>query len=159
MGERFLKRFPGRPQGYAAEHGHGASISTSRKTSKPVGPEEWRREIDQLLFPGGDFKEFIFFHKASRTLIVTDAIINIELDKISEPWRTATRLSGMYHPYGQVFFGMRLPLLLQQRKAKTAIGKIHSWQSQRIVLRHGRCFDADAEKVIRRIFGAPPHGG
>lgn len=116
-------------------------------------PEEWRREIDQVLFPGGYFKEFIFFHKASRTLILTDTIINIELDKISEPWRTATKLTGMYHPYGQIFFGMRLPLLLQRRKAKTAIGQIHAWQPERIVLSHGRCFDADAHKVIRRILG------
>ncbi len=122
-------------------------------------PEEWHREIDQLLFPGGYFKEFIFFHKASRTLILTDAIINIELDKISEPWRTATKLTGMYYPRGQIFFGMRLPLLVQRRKAKAAIGSIHSWQPQRIVLSHGRCFDADADKVIRRIFGAPPHDG
>ena len=122
-------------------------------------PEEWSREIDQVLFPGGYFKEFIFFHKASRTMILTDAIINIELDKISEPWRTATKLTGMHHPSGQIFFGMRLPLLVQRRKAKTAIRRIHSWQPQRIVLSHGRCFDADADKVIRRIFGAPPYGG
>ena len=120
-------------------------------------PEEWRAEMDQLLFPGGYFKEFIFFHKASRTLILTDTIINIELDKISEPWRTATKLSGMYHPYGQIFFGMRLPLLLQRRKAKAAIGKIHSWQPWRIVVSHGRCFDSDIDKVIRRIFGPPSH--
>ncbi len=26
-------------------------------------PEEWNREIDQLLFPGGYFKEFIFFRR------------------------------------------------------------------------------------------------
>ena len=119
-------------------------------------PHEWREEIDQLLFPGGYFKEFIFFHKASKSLILTDTVINIELDKISEPWRTATKLTGMYHPYGEVFFGMRLPLLFQQRKAKAAIGKIHSWQPQRIVLGHGRCFDEDTDKVIQRIFGAPP---
>ena len=119
--------------------------------------EEWRREIDQLLFPGGYFKEFIFFHKDLRTLILTDTIINIELDKISEPWRTANKLAGMYHPYAQIFFGMRLPLLVQRRKAKAAIGKIYSWQPQRIVLSHGRCFDAHADKVIRRIFGPPPH--
>jgi hypothetical protein len=118
-------------------------------------PEEWRREIDQTLFPGGYFKEFIFFHKASRTLILTDTIINIELDKISEPWRTATKIAGMYHPHGQIFFGMRLPLFFQRRKAKAAIERIHSWQPQRIVLSHGRCFDADADSVIRRIFGAP----
>ena len=81
------------------------------------------REIDQTLFPGGYFKEFIFFHKASNTLILADTIINIELEKMSEPWRTATKLSGMYHPHGQVFFGMRLPLLLQRRKAKAVLGK------------------------------------
>jgi hypothetical protein len=40
----------------------------------------------------------------------------------------------MYHPYGQIFFGMRLPLLLQRQKAKTAIRIIHSWQPQRILL-------------------------
>jgi hypothetical protein len=122
--------------------------------AKPPG--EWREEIDQLLFPGGYFKEFIFFHNASKTLILTDTIINLELGKIAEPWRTVTRLSGMYHPYGQIFFGMRLPLLFQRRKAKAAIGKIHSWQPQRIVLSHGRCFDDNANQVIRRIFGAPP---
>jgi len=33
--------------------------------------------------------------------------MNIELDKMTEPWRTATKLTGMYHPFGQIFFGMR----------------------------------------------------
>ena len=120
-------------------------------------PEEWRRDIDQLDFPGGYFKEFIFFHKASQTLIVADTIINIELNKISEPWRMATKLARMYHPYGQIFFGMRLPLLVQRRKAKASIEKMHSWQPRRIVLSHGRCFDSDADKVIQRLFGGSPH--
>ena len=120
-------------------------------------PDEWHEEIDQTLFPGGYFKEFIFFHKASRTLILTDTIINLELEKMTEPWRTATKLSGMYHPYGQIFFGMRLPLLLQQRKAKAALGRIQSWQPERILLSHGRCFDAPADAVIHRVFGGPTH--
>jgi hypothetical protein len=50
---------------------------------------------------------------------------------------------------------MRLPLLLQRQKAEAAIRKIHSWQPQRILLSHGRCFDADANNVILRIFGEP----
>ena len=82
--------------------------------------------IDQTLFPGGYFKEFIFFHKASKTLILTDTIVNIELDKVTEPRRTAIKLTGIYHPYGQIFFGMRLPLLLHRRKTKAALGKIQS---------------------------------
>jgi hypothetical protein len=123
----------------------------------PNAPEEWRGEIDQLLFPGGYFKEFIFFHNASRTLILTDTIINIELDKISEPWRTATKLTGMYHPYGQIFFGMRLPLLLRRGNARAAIRRMRSWQPERILLSHGRYFDSNADEVIQRIFGGPPH--
>ncbi len=119
-------------------------------------PDEWREEIDQLLFPGGYFKEFVFFHKTSRTLILADTIINIELDKVTEPWRTATKITGMYHPLGQIFFGMRLPLVLQRQKANAAIKRIHSWQPEHILLSHGRCFDSDVDNVIRRIFGEPP---
>jgi len=116
-------------------------------------PDEWRNELDQTLFPGGYFKEFIFFHRESESLIVTDAIIDIELDKMDEPWRTLTRISGMCHPRGQVFFGMRLPLLLQRKKTAAAISKVRAWQPRRILLSHGRCFDVNANEVISRIFG------
>ncbi|WP_018234708.1 DUF4336 domain-containing protein [Ensifer sp. BR816] len=122
----------------------------------PDPPEEWRQDIDQTLFPGGYFKEFIFYHKTSKTLILTDTIINIELDKMPEPWRTATKLSGMYHPRGQIFFGMRLPLLLQRRRAEAAFAKIRSWRPERIVLSHGRCFESHCDDVIGRMFGGPP---
>lgn len=96
----------------------------------------------------------MFFHKPSRTLILADAVINLELDKITQPWRAITKLSGMHHPRGEIFFGMRLPLRLQRKRAKAAIRKMRSWQPERIVLSHGRCFDANADEVLHRIFGA-----
>jgi hypothetical protein len=115
-------------------------------------PTEWRDEIDQALVPGGIFKEFVFCHKASRTLILTDTIMNFELDKLDQPWRAFTKLTGMDYPHGQVFFGMRLPFLLQRKKTRAAFQRIRSWNPQRIVLSHGHCFEADAGKVIDRIF-------
>ena len=115
-------------------------------------PQEWRADIDQTLVPGGIFKEFVFFHNASRTLILTDTIMDLELEKLDEPWRTAAKLSGMTYPHGQIFFGMRVPLLLQRRKTKAAFQKIRSWQPQRILLAHGRCFE-NADEVMRRLFG------
>ena len=118
----------------------------------PEAPEQWADEIDQIAIPGGIFGEFVFFHKASRTLVLADTIFNIELDKINQPWRFAVRLSGMYHPRGQIFFGMRLPLLLQKRKSGAAIERILSWGPKGIILSHGRCFEFDGGEILRRLF-------
>lgn len=115
-------------------------------------PAEWRDEIDQVLIPGGIFREFVFFHRPSRTLIVADTIMNLEPDKITEPWRSVSRWSGMVHPHGQIFFGMRLPLRFQKERAQAAFRKIRSWEPRRVVLSHGHCFDP-AEEVVRRLFG------
>ncbi|WP_287140154.1 hypothetical protein [Mesorhizobium sp.] len=108
--------------------------------------------MDQTLFPGGYFKEFIVFHQASKTLILTDTIINLELDMIDEPLRTVTKLTGMAHPHGRTFLGMRLPILLHRQKAR-AVGKLQSWQPRRVILSHGRCFDPNEAEIVRRIFG------
>jgi Domain of unknown function (DUF4336) len=122
---------------------------------QPDPPEDWHDDLDQALFPGGYFKEFIFFHRGSRTLILTDAIINLELDKLDEPWRTATRLTHMHYPRGRTFFGMRLPLTLHRKQANAVIRKIEAWGPKRVILSHGRCFDADAGEIIQRLFGKP----
>jgi hypothetical protein len=120
---------------------------------EPQAPGEWRDDLDQALFPGGYFKEFIFFHRESGSLIVTDAIMNFELDRMDQPWRTLTRISGMYHPHGQVFFGMRLPLLLQRRKTAAAAARVREWRPRRILLAHGRCFETGADDALDRVFG------
>jgi hypothetical protein len=113
---------------------------------------DWQDEIDQTTIPGGIFGEFVFFHKESRTLILADTIINFELNKLAQPWRFATRMTGMYYPHGQIFFGMRLPLFLQKQKSKAAVERILSWQPDRIIISHGRCFESDGAVVIRHAF-------
>lgn len=94
----------------------------------------------------------VFFHKASKTLILTDTIINLELNKIAQPWRLATRLTGMYYPHGQLFFGMRLPLLLQKKKSRAAVERALAWRPERIILSHGRCFESNATATLQRVF-------
>ena len=116
-------------------------------------PGEWRDEIEQTVVPGGIFGEIVFFHKESKTLILADTIINLELNKIRQPWRFVTRLTGMYYPQGQIFFGMRLPLLLQRRKSRAAVEKLLSWEPEGIILSHGRCFESNGNEVLRRLFG------
>ena len=115
-------------------------------------PEEWRQDIDQTLFPGGYFKEFIFFHKKSKTLILTDTIINIELDKMPEPWRTATKLTGCTIPSGKssLACGCRYCCSgegLKQHSQKSTLG------DRSVLCSHGRCFESHGDEVIARIFG------
>lgn len=129
----------------------GIAVSFNRDLGdEPAG--EWRDDIDQTRIPGGYFAEFAFFHKGSRTLILTDTIINLELDKIAQPWRFAAQLSGMHTPYGHIFFGMRLPLLLQGRQTRAAVRTMLSWKPERIILSHGRCFSSGGVEEISRLF-------
>ena len=97
-------------------------------------PVQWHDEIDQTVIPGGIFGEIVFFHKELKALILADTIINLELDKMSTTLEFATRLTGMYYPRGQIFFGMRLPLLFQRRKSRAAVERLLSWQPQGIIL-------------------------
>ncbi len=143
----------GSPHARERARARGIEVQFKRDLSAQA-PDEWRNEIDQTTIPGGIFGEFVFFHKESGTLILTDTIINFELGKLAQPWRFATRMTGMYYPHGQIFFGMRLPLLLQRRKLKVAAERNLSWQPERIIISHGRCFESNADAVLQRLFGS-----
>ncbi len=118
----------------------------------PTPPQEWRDEVDQTAVPGGIFGEIVFFHKESKTLILADTIMSLELEKVRQPWRFAAKLTGMYHPRGQIFFGMRLPFRLQKRKTRAAVEKILSWQPERIIISHGRWFESNGSATVERLF-------
>ena len=49
---------------------------------EPTPPEDWHAEINQTLMPGGIFKEFVFFHEASRTLILTDTVTGLRYQAV-----------------------------------------------------------------------------
>lgn len=116
-------------------------------------PPEWRDEIDQGLVPGGIFKEFVFFHRASQTLVLADTIMNFESGKLDQPWLGIARLTGMAAPSGGMFFGMRLPFALQRRQAQAIRAKLKAWKPRRIILSHGQCIETDVEATLARVFG------
>jgi hypothetical protein len=46
-------------------------------------PPEWAEEVDQLVVRGGaGFREAALFHKSTRTLVLTDLVVNVEADKL-----------------------------------------------------------------------------
>lgn len=49
----------------------------------PTPPAAWAGEIEQVVVPGGfGFAEVAFFHRPSRTLVLTDLVLNLEPAKL-----------------------------------------------------------------------------
>lgn len=116
-------------------------------------PAEWRDEMDQTIISGAVLDEVVFFHRNSKTLIVADTIMNFELERLKQPLRLVAKLNRTTYPLGGMSLDMRIAFWPNKRMVRAAIEKVMTWQPERIVLSHGRCFDSDASAVIRRAYG------
>lgn len=88
-----------------------------------TAPPEWQGEIDQLIIPSGSFQEVVFFHRASKTLLLADTIMNFELDKLKQPYRLIARLSGTSAPSGGMPLDMRLAFWPRGGKSEPHLGE------------------------------------
>lgn len=113
-------------------------------------PPDWSADMDQIIVPGAGFREVDFFHKASRTLVLTDLIVNMEADKMPVPMRLFSRLTGVTAPNGKAPAYLRLIIRAKRRDAAEAASRLVSWAPERIIFSHGRWFDRDAAAALRR---------
>jgi hypothetical protein len=117
------------------------------------GPFPWDAEISSLLVPGSMFSERVFFHKASRTLILTDLIENFELDRVTCAWlRLLLRIAGPLHPHGTAPPDMRLSFRRHRAALRAALDRMRGWGPERIILAHGRWYPADGVRELERAF-------
>lgn len=111
----------------------------------------WDAEIATLPVPGRVLTEIEFFHRPSRTLVLTDLIENFEPDRLgSIVQRWLTRLGGVLDPDGQMPRDMRMTFA--RARLKAAIETMISWDPQRIILAHGRWYQTGGTAELRRAF-------
>ncbi|CAN5900481.1 hypothetical protein BH23ACT11_BH23ACT11_02800 [soil metagenome] len=73
---------------------------------------EWREDLDQLVFRGSRFmEEVVFFHSASRTVVLADLIVNFEPRKVGSLFGRLARLAGATDPDGMVPIDLRMTFL------------------------------------------------
>jgi hypothetical protein len=94
--------------------------------------------------------EFEFFHRVSRTLILTDLIENFEPAKLSSFTRFLARLGGILSPDGGMPRDMRLTF--SKRLLRGAVEEMISWNPERVIFAHGRWFDRNGAQELRRAF-------
>ncbi len=116
-----------------------------------TAPPEWSGEIEQVIVPGGaGFREVAFFHKFTRTLVLTDLVLNIEPAKMPLATRAFIRLVGAAAPQGRAPIYLRLVVLLHRHDAALAASRMLAWHPQRVIFTHGRWFAHEGGAALRK---------
>jgi hypothetical protein len=128
----------------------GARIDFDTLPLDPARGLPWAGEVDTLAIGGRYLTELVFFHRATRTLVLTDLIENFERHKLGLAMRCLTWLGGVQDPDGQMPRDMRLTFARPQLRA--AIETMIGWNPERIILSHGRWYPRDGATELRRAF-------
>ena len=113
----------------------------------------WDAEIATLPIAGSYLTEVVFFHRATRTLILTDLIENFEARKLkSNLARLLTRLGGVQDPDGQMPRDLRLTFRKHKAQLRAAVEKMITWNPERVILAHGRWYRSHGARELQRAF-------
>ncbi|HEV7346525.1 MAG TPA: DUF4336 domain-containing protein [Devosia sp.] len=130
----------------------GGRINFEHVLLDKAGRYPWDEDIATLPLAGDFMTEVEFFHRPSRTLVLTDLIENFEPHKLGFVGRVLTKLGGVSDPDGQMPRDMRLTFRSQRQQLRQAVEQMISWAPERIILAHGRWYPANGVKELRRAF-------
>jgi hypothetical protein len=116
-------------------------------------PALWASELSQVLVQGTRvMREVVFFHHASRTLIVVDLVENVTAATPGINWflRVLFRTLGMWNTPGPAP-EYRLGWGDKELVAR-CMERILAWDFDRVVLSHGDLITSDAKQAVRRAW-------
>ena len=113
--------------------------------------KEWSDELDQMIFNGCAFmKEVFFFHKSSKTLIVTDFMQSMHVHHNFFE-RIVGRIGGVYNNPSPPR-DLRLMFYLDRKKTRQSIKRVNEWDFDKIILSHGKLITKNAKEVFHNAF-------
>lgn len=115
-------------------------------------PDAWAAVIDQRCFRGNRImEEFVFLHRATRTLMITDLLVNLRVDDFPAPARWFASFDGIRAPNGGT------PRLYRwTQRSREAARECVEWmigsRPERILFPHGEPFEGEPAEVLREKF-------
>ena len=109
-----------------------------------VSPLEWRGQVDQLLIKGiPEYGEVVFFHRASRTLIVSDLVFNYS------PVQAASDPGGAdgFGPHGRI-----RSAISDASALRDSIETVLRWPIERVIVSHGQIVESDGHARFQEGF-------
>ena len=110
----------------------------------------WDEQIATLPVAGRYMTEVVFFHRPTRTLVLTDLIENFEPAKLTRLQSVLVWCGGILDPHGSMPRDMRLTY--PRSVLRDAVETMIAWNPQRIILAHGRWYRDAGVDELRRAF-------
>jgi hypothetical protein len=135
------------------------TLFTLRKVRLPItgilgdAPDRaWADDLDQIAFKGNPLiEEVLFFHRASRTVILDD-LIQVHRIVNGRPIRNAlVKLAGVAPPYGGVGLDIRMSFI-HRDAARRSLSQLLAWDFDKVIVAHGPCIEKDAKQFVERAF-------
>lgn len=125
-----------------------------------VAPEAWSDDIEQVLVRGTRIIwEIAFFHKPSKTLVLTDLVENIGDRTEGVSWllkfwfKFVFRMWNMAKPAPEYQMGW-----MNKPAAARSLERILEWDFERVVLAHGDLIEDNAKAILRDAWRTPLRG-
>lgn len=130
----------------------GIDVSFDRELGDVPDPA-WARELDQLVFRGSrSLEEVVFFHRASRTLVLADLIENFERSRLPLAVRVLAQVGGVLDPDGKTPLDLRATFLGHRDVARACFERMLAWEPERVIVAHGRWYERAGVRELKRAF-------
>lgn len=115
-----------------------------------VAEPAWQADLEQLFFAGLPMvNETVWFHKPSRTLIITD-LLQCYQGELSFGLKLYARLTGTLNQWA---VPKTVRWMVKDREAARASArKMLAWPFERVIVAHNAILEADAHVVVKKAF-------
>lgn len=111
----------------------------------------WPEGLELVDVPGiGGFHEVCLFHPATKTLVVTDLIQNLEKAKMPAPVRPFMSVAGNAAPDGRAPGYLRAVIRMKGAPARAAARRLVALTPERVILAHGAWIEKDGTAELTR---------
>ncbi|NVD06490.1 DUF4336 domain-containing protein [Vibrio sp. JPW-9-11-11] len=113
----------------------------------------WCDDIAQVLFSGSPLmQECVFFHKQSKTLVVTDLVENFSGKQFNYWQRLVAKGVGILAPNGKTPLDWRLSFMFGKADARKHLECLLQWDPHVLVMSHGEIVRDNAKPFLIKSF-------
>jgi len=112
----------------------------------------WDGQLEQRVFgPKGSLPELVFFHRESRSLVLTDLVMDFDPSIFSAVARVTSRLNQMYRHTPR---GMQLANIHDRPYLRRTLADIKVWQAEHAIVAHSPWLCVDGRTAVSDFLDA-----